>query len=453
MVNLTVTTHHQSDIHLLNTEMIISVLQLTWPLVLTFTSTTAFSLGNRWSGGRVSVDGIGVAPFRQSLYAQPQGDANHLISSSPTIDSTTTRAQQRLQTTTQAQPPPLFVTQAFFTECDDTNRPPSLQLLLHSLQQLITSGGSDVRGRFVDHPRLGTAAAAAHAIARVPSLEVPPLTPLAAYCLGHGLATYLIEERLKQKQDNHDSSLDDISIVIGQDPRPHGMRLADSLARGALSVNDSNSNIYNNQQPRVRVYYTGLATTPACAFFAQPSAARLADAAVMVTASHLPVDRNGLKVFLGHGRTTTALELQRIGVVALDCASQCYTAGTLPPSSGDQAVHCTAHVNYMPYYEQHLANAFAKLIRGDAAIDSDKDNAQLLRGLTLVLNPGHGSGGFFQSILERLGANVAGSIHVEPDGSFPVGVVRVWEEYRAVYCAFRLVLTLFFYFRLAIVLI
>jgi phosphomannomutase len=38
------------------------------------------------------------------------------------------------------------------------------------------------------------------------------------------------------------------------------------------------------------------------------------------------------------------------------------------------------------------------------------------------LNSGNGAGGFFQHILERLGADVSNSINIEPDSNFPKGV-------------------------------
>ena len=45
-----------------------------------------------------------------------------------------------------------FVSRSFQTECDDANIPPALNILWRSLDQL-TSSGSDVRGKFVDHVR------------------------------------------------------------------------------------------------------------------------------------------------------------------------------------------------------------------------------------------------------------------------------------------------------------
>ena len=48
----------------------------------------------------------------------------------------------------------------------------------------------------------------------------------------------------------NDDVTDKIRICIGQDPRPHGMRLADAFARGVESVEG------------VRALYNGLSTTP-----------------------------------------------------------------------------------------------------------------------------------------------------------------------------------------------
>lgn len=45
-----------------------------------------------------------------------------------------------------------------------------------------------------------------------------------------------------------------------------------------------------------------------------------------------------------------------------------------------------------------------------------------LSGLNIVLNTGHGSGGFFASVLQDLGAQVT-AMHQEPDGNFPQGWV------------------------------
>jgi hypothetical protein len=126
------------------------------------------------------------------------------------------------------------------SECDDFNVPPSLSIIMRSLTNL--ASGSDIRGRFVDHKRLGSIVSAATAIGKNDNKSVPPLTPLAAHCLGYAFATILAEQFPIGAE---------VVIVIGQDPRLHGSILADAFGRGAQGVRNT------------RVKYTGIATTPA----------------------------------------------------------------------------------------------------------------------------------------------------------------------------------------------
>jgi phosphomannomutase len=67
----------------------------------------------------------------------------------------------------------------------------------------------------------------------------------------------------------------------------------------------------------------------------------------------------------------------------------------------------------MPHYASTLKNAILK------EVGSDEAPEKALAGLRIVLNSGNGSGGFFNKVLEELGADVSASIHVEPDGAFP----------------------------------
>lgn len=123
--------------------------------------------------------------------------------------------------------------------CDDENMPPSLSILMRSISNL--PSGSDIRGRFVKHARLGSIASVAMAISKAEQ-GIPPLTPFAAHCLGYAFATLLQEDFTPYEQ---------LTIAIGRDPREHGPILADAFGRGAAGV------------PNVKVVYTGIATTPA----------------------------------------------------------------------------------------------------------------------------------------------------------------------------------------------
>jgi phosphomannomutase len=309
------------------------------------------------------------------------------------------------------------VASSSFSECDDSNLPPSLKVITNSIQQLGGSS-SDIRGRFVNHPHLGSPAAIAKVILQHQQLQadhLPPLTPLAAHCIGYAFATLL--KSYVVMDDNYNADQDGpIKIVVGRDPRHHGIVLADAFSRGAETV------------PGVQVFYTGLATTPAMASFCRM---QLCHGAVMVTASHLPQDRNGFKFFstLAGGTTASNFDPQQhipqIIALAKDRASYWYDLATIPPTSGTDAIYCSGGwVDYMEHYKSGLKKALIREVTGH---DYDCNGStfpqqDVLKGLKLVLNAGNGSGGFFASVLEQLGADVSGSIHVQPDGNFPNGV-------------------------------
>lgn len=111
------------------------------------------------------------------------------------------------------------------------------------------------------------------------------LTPLAAHCFGVAFARWSIEMKSRQfnlptndDYDNNDDGDDNIlTICVGRDPRLHGERLADSFARGAESVVIMGDGDGGNEV-RVKVVYTGIATTPSMYEFVR---ANKCDAAVM----------------------------------------------------------------------------------------------------------------------------------------------------------------------------
>ena len=146
-----------------------------------------------------------------------------------------------------------------------------------------------------------------------------------------------------------------------------------------------------------KVVDCGMATTPAM-FMSIVFPATQFHGSAMITASHLPFNRNGIKFFdadggLEHDDITEILKL----------------AGMLNPQ----------HVNYFPepvdlltLYADHLREA---IIQG---INSDSDKP--LEGLKIVVDSGNGASGFFvDKILKPLGADTTGSQFLEPDGMFP----------------------------------
>jgi phosphomannomutase len=138
----------------------------------------------------------------------------------------------------------------------------------------------------------------------------------------------------------------------------------------------------------------------------------------MVTASHLPADRNGFKFFTSQSGGFTKGQIQQLLFLAKKHAQVWFDRGTIPPTSGENAVFCSAWVDWMPLYESKLKQALRDQVGGDAGA-GDKP----LEGLKLVLNSGHGSGGFFHHVLMDLGADVSASLHIEPDSTFPAGYI------------------------------
>ena len=173
-------------------------------------------------------------------------------------------------------------------------------------------------------------------------------------------------------------------IGVGRDSRVSGPDLAMGLIKGIVSAG-------------AKVVDCGMATTPAM-FMSIVFPATQFHGSAMITASHLPFNRNGIKFFdadggLEHDDITEILKL----------------AGMLNPQ----------HVNYFPepvdlltLYADHLREA---IIQG---INSDSDKP--LEGLKIVVDSGNGASGFFvDKILKPLGADTTGSQFLEPDGMFP----------------------------------
>lgn len=145
----------------------------------------------------------------------------------------------------------------------------------------------------------------------------------------------------------------------------------------------------------------GLASTPSM-FMSTRFAETGCDGAVMITASHLPMDRNGMKFF------TRAGGLDKPDIAALlERAAMC--SAPEEPAETDGA----RPVDLMARYAAHLRE---RVCLGLGLPESDRP----LAGLRVCVDAGNGAGGFFAGrVLEPLGADTAGSRFLEPDGTFP----------------------------------
>ncbi|MEN7973022.1 MAG: phosphomannomutase/phosphoglucomutase [Verrucomicrobiota bacterium] len=145
------------------------------------------------------------------------------------------------------------------------------------------------------------------------------------------------------------------------------------------------------------VFDCGLASTPAM-FMSTVFENHGYDGSIMLTASHLPFNRNGMKFFVREGGLGKQ-EIKEILTIATD-------AGDI--ESADLAN--TSTVSLMDDYAAHLV----QIIRKGAGSE------QPLDGLKIVVDAGNGAGGYFvDKVLAPLGADTAGSQFLEPDGSFP----------------------------------
>jgi phosphomannomutase len=129
----------------------------------------------------------------------------------------------------------------------------------------------------------------------------------------------------------------------------------------------------------------------------------------MLTASHLPWNRNGMKFFTrtgGLGKKDISALVD--GAAAAHAAAQ----GVAPvPPAGAPAAQVA---NFLPVYASQLVS----LIRAGVAHPTHYDTP--LAGFKIVVDAGNGSGGFFAAqVLAPLGADTAGSQFLDPDGNFP----------------------------------
>ena len=141
----------------------------------------------------------------------------------------------------------------------------------------------------------------------------------------------------------------------------------------------------------------GLASTPAM-FMGTVFSETALDGSIMLTASHLPMERNGMKFFTAQG-----------GFDKGDVKALLTLAGSLPqvPETAPPA----EPLDLMGLYCAHL--------RGRIVTGAGKGDRPLA-GLHIVVDAGNGAGGFFvRQVLEPLGCDCSGSQFLEPDGHFP----------------------------------
>lgn len=176
----------------------------------------------------------------------------------------------------------------------------------------------------------------------------------------------------------------DLRIAVGRDSRLTGHDLKREVlkaltAHGVVTVDCS------------------MASTPAM-FMSTVFPETSMDGAIMITASHLPYNRNGMKFFTEDG-----------GVEHEDILEILQNASRCPVMEGERSK--AQRYNLMERYSHHLRKKIREALGGAE---------QPLKGMHIVVDAGNGAGGFFATqVLGRLGADTTGSAYLEPDGHFP----------------------------------
>ena len=204
------------------------------------------------------------------------------------------------------------------------------------------------------------------------------LTPDAGNLIGGGFVRWLAKKKGKNENE--------LRIGIGHDSRITADSLFEAAAKGIAATG-------------AKVYDCGLVSTPSM-FMTTVFDEFKFDGSIMITASHLPFNRNGYKFFdrdggLEHDDITDILEI----------------ASSLEVTEAD--LSNVEKADSISVYCDFLQDKIKKSIN---AQNYDKP----LEGLHIVVDTGNGAGGFFvEKVLNPLGADTTGSQFLEPDGTFP----------------------------------
>ncbi|MBL1210004.1 phosphomannomutase/phosphoglucomutase [Geminocystis sp. GBBB08] len=206
------------------------------------------------------------------------------------------------------------------------------------------------------------------------------LTPDIIAIIAKAFALWLSQQKQKPTSD--------LIISIGRDSRLSGEILMNASINAIASLG-------------VTVYDFAMASTPAM-FMSTITDGYKCDGAIMLTASHLPFNRNGLKFFTEKG----GLEKQDITAI-LTIAEK----GEFPTVKEKGNIEKR---DFMLVY----ANQFVTKIRKSVNHPQHYDTP--LQGLKIIVDAGNGAGGFYATkVLQPLGANIEDSQFLEPDGTFP----------------------------------
>jgi phosphomannomutase len=237
-------------------------------------------------------------------------------------------------------------------------------IMLENFNWKKLQNGSDIRGV---------------AIEGVPN-ETVNLTPEIIARIAKGFVKWLTK-----KIDKNPSQL---TISVGRDSRLSGEILMNAVTE---SMAEMGCNVYDFK----------IASTPAM-FMSTVTTGFDCDGAIMLTASHLPFNRNGLKFFTNQG----GLDKPDISDILTFAEENKFI---ISEEKGEISDH-----DFIAVYAKELAD---KIREG---VNHPENYEQPLKGLKIIVDAGNGAGGFYaDQVLKPLGADINGSQFLEPDGTFP----------------------------------
>lgn len=226
----------------------------------------------------------------------------------------------------------------------------------------ILQNGSDIRGI---------------AMPGVPN-ETVNLTEDHVKYIAYAFGTWL-SERCNKK-------VEDLSISVGMDSRLTGPVLEKAIVKALSSLN-------------ITTYSCGLASTPSM-FMSTKFQKYNCDGAIMITASHLPFNRNGMKFF------TRKSGLDKTDISTLLKKAKSFSENHFAPT-GEGKIRS---YKLTDVYADYLVHKIRK----------ETSDLTPLENYKIVVDAGNGAGGFFANkILKPLGACINGSQFLDPDGHFP----------------------------------
>ena len=192
--------------------------------------------------------------------------------------------------------------------------------------------------------------------------------------IGRGFAVWLTKKTGKTNG---------LRVAVGRDSRLSGQQLAqwicDAMQKQGIGVTDF-----------------GMASTPAM-FMSTVTDGYRYDGSVMITASHLPFNRNGFKFFTCQGGLEKG-DIKEILTYAEDGSNTGVNGGALEKGE--------------------FMDTYAAILADKIRVATGEDRP--LEGFRIVVDAGNGAGGFYaDKVLRPLGANTDGSRYLDPDGSFP----------------------------------